>query len=87
MNTILFVVILFAVFALGYWLQYYGRTCPACLRRKQKIVDALKGAGIKEAPEKIPEGGPGGALPMPPPPDTPVMFTPDEPLIAKPQLL
>lgn len=45
-----FILVLVGALVLGIAIQYYGRTCPACLRRKQKILDALSESGIIPPP-------------------------------------
>ena len=40
-STTAFILILIAVLALGVAIEYFGRTCPGCKRRKKAILDAL----------------------------------------------
>ncbi len=44
-STLTFVLIIIAALLIGVGIEYYGRTCPACQRRKKAIEDAVNGNG------------------------------------------
>ncbi len=67
MNMLLFGGIILAAIAIGVVIERYGRTCPACKRRKKMIMDALSG-GVA-SPEQAP--GTYGVVPIAPPAQSP----------------
>ena len=47
-STLTFVLIIIAALLIGVGIEYYGRTCPACQRRKKAIEDALNNGNGSE---------------------------------------
>ncbi len=82
LSGVLFLAIVGAIL-IGVWIEYYGRTCPACKRRKAAMLAAL---GVNGAPAAVPNGngavipigaGPHGLPPgIIPPPAQPIPQTP-----------